>query len=215
MRTYTRFSFLASALLLVASVFAGPGWKRVNYTNSTIFTGIVTVNGVPAKTGDVVGIFVNGECRMVASVFTLGDTVAYVSAVLHGESTETATIKYWNSSENKVYDADATITTNPTGEIQNFPIRVKSVEEPTNDKSVESVELSLYPTPVQSNLNISFGKDIKNITIVNNIGKLVLSTSKVVKGLNTIDLSGLASGLYFVSITSVDGNVLTKKIIKN
>ena len=75
---------LIAAIVIAAKAFAGHGWSRVNYTNSTIFTGIITVNDLPADSGDAIGIFVNGECRMVSTVKVI-DGVAYVSAVLHVE----------------------------------------------------------------------------------------------------------------------------------
>ena|ERR1035437_8537170 len=204
---------LSCAIIASLSVIAVPGWNRVNYTNSTIFTGIVTVNGVPADSGDVIGIFVNGECRMVSTVFTLNGT-SYVSAVLHGEKAETATIKYWSAKQDKIYDIDTTIATSPSNEILLFPISLKSGEVTTETKTIgSSNNLSIYPTIAKSSINISSSNEIKSIQIINNIGNLIL---KITDPITTkIDVSSFSTGLYFISVNFKDGLTLTKKVIKN
>jgi hypothetical protein len=84
-------------LLLIAVsslVYADHGWERVNYMQSTIFSAEVTVNNKPALADDVVGAFVNNECRMIAKVFMVGDK-AYVSSVIHGDSPEQVEFRLW------------------------------------------------------------------------------------------------------------------------
>jgi hypothetical protein len=204
---------LSCAIIASLSVLAGPGWNRVNYTNSTIFTGVVTVNGVPADSGDVIGIFVNGECRMISTVFTLNGT-SYVSAVLHGEKTETATIKYWNAKQDKIYDIDTTIATSPSNEILLFPISLKSSEVSTESKTIStSNTLSIYPTITKNTISISSSNEIKSIHIINNIGNVILKISDPVT--TKIDVSSFSTGLYFISVNFKDGSTITKKIIKN
>jgi len=201
---------------LVASinVLAGHGWSRINYTNSTIFTGIVTVNGVPADSGDVIGIFVNGECRMVSTVFNQNDT-SYVSAVLHGDKIETATISYWNAKEDKTYTVDTVITTAPSKEIMNFPIKIKSNTEETVSKNVVATNnsISIYPTIAKTSISVSTTLTINSITIFNNIGNIVSILTE--PNLNHIDVSSLSCGLYFISVKAKNGTTITKKFIKN
>ena len=210
--TYKTFLFIA-AFAIAAKAFAGHGWSRVNYTNSTIFTGIITVNDLPADSGDVIGIFVNGECRMV-SVVKVVDGVAYVSAVLHGEKVETATIKYWCSKTDKIYDVDTTITTAPSHEIMEFPIKIKSDTESSDDQKVLVRPIvSIAPSVTKSFVTVQSNKEINQIKVINYIGKTIL----ISKGDNdkTIDLSSQANGIYFISIYTNDGNITTKRIVKN
>ena len=96
MRNFTKTLLIVSSIAGSLSALAGHGWKRVNYTQSTIFTAVVTVNEKPAQAGDVVGIFVDGECRMLSTVFILNDT-AFISSVLHGNKPEKTVIKYWSA----------------------------------------------------------------------------------------------------------------------
>jgi len=99
-------------MVLISSVFAGPGWERVNYRNSTIFTGIITLDGKAVKAGDMVGAFSGKECRMIATVFTNNDST-YVSSVIHGETAEDISFKLWIKGEDKIYDLKSTMKSNP------------------------------------------------------------------------------------------------------
>jgi hypothetical protein len=69
-----------------------------------------------------------------------------------------------------------------------------------------------YPNPVKDNLNISYTKDISNVSVHNLLGQEVLN-----KSFNSmqakVDLSKLANGAYLVKVT-VDGLVKTIKIVK-
>jgi len=103
-------SFLLFCSFIVAT--AGPNWERVNYRNSTVFSGIVTINGKPAAVGDIVGAFVGNECRMIATVFIHNDST-FVSAVIHGEMVETISFRIWVKSENKEYNLKETVLSKP------------------------------------------------------------------------------------------------------
>jgi len=213
MKTFIKSALYLVTLVATLNVFASHGWNRVNYTNSTIFTGVVTINGLPADSGDVIGIFVNGECRMVSTVFNQNGN-AYVSAVLHGEKIEKATIKYWSAKEDKIYDIDTTISTSPSNEILLLPIRIKSETNTTESKVVSTSNyVMVYPTIAKSNISITSSNEINSVTIINNIGNIVLSINE--PNSNKIDVSSLANGIYFVSVNTKNGSTITKKIIKN
>jgi Secretion system C-terminal sorting domain len=70
----------------------------------------------------------------------------------------------------------------------------------------------VYPNPVKDILNLSFDKEITNVSIHTLLGQEVLN-----KDMNTnegtIDTSNLVSGTYLVKVTSNDG-IKTLKIIK-
>ena len=76
-----------------------------------------------------------------------------------------------------------------------------------------TTSLNVYPNPVQTDLNV----EIKNgkavlITLANTYGERLYSSNA---NLKNIDLSKLAPGLYIISVTTEDGHILRKKIIKN
>lgn len=77
-----------------------------------------------------------------------------------------------------------------------------------------SDKLEVYPNPVENLLSIrSQNVRLTNIRILNNLGKVVLEQKPTTTDLNTIDLSFISKGTYFVQLISEEG-VLNKQIIK-
>lgn len=71
--------------------------------------------------------------------------------------------------------------------------------------------ITLFPNPSTGLLNINNVEAISTIEVYNVIGDKVYS-NKLDKGNNSIDLSNLANGSYFVKINS-NNNVMTKKVV--
>lgn len=111
------------AVLLVTSyvVMADHGWQRVNYMQSTIFSSQITVNNTPASAGDMVGAFVNNECRMIAKVFMVGDK-AYLSSVIHGDAVEQVEFRLWLHQKDSIIVSSKTVTTIPGGSLLDFSL---------------------------------------------------------------------------------------------
>ena len=72
--------------------------------------------------------------------------------------------------------------------------------------------LQLYPNPVKNSFNLSFDKEISTASIYTLLGQEVL-TKLINSNEGTIDVSNLASGTYWVKVTS-NNEVKTTKIIK-
>jgi hypothetical protein len=71
----------------------------------------------------------------------------------------------------------------------------------------------LYPNPTTGQINL----DLKNIiaaeiNIKNALGQLVFVQSEVTSGL--IDISDVNPGMYFITLISIDGSTISKKIVK-
>lgn len=83
---------------------------------------------------------------------------------------------------------------------------VKNTSLSTNqfDKS----DIKIYPNPVQNQLNIDSQEEVLSIEIFDLLGKKIFEG----KG-NTIDVSGLQSGIYLLKINTKNV-ILTQKIIK-
>jgi len=73
-------------------------------------------------------------------------------------------------------------------------------------------EAEIYPNPVQSKLNIENNSDssISQLTVIDSNGRIVLTTTSLI-----IDFSNYAKGIYLLKITYSNGNIYTKKILKN
>lgn len=213
---------LASVLCSAGSIFAQHGWSRVNYPSSTVFTGIVTINNesIPAGSGTI-GVFVNGECRMIADVRSQDD-ISYVSAVVHCSDSikgpETATIKYWDASTNEIIDVDTTFKVTVHGDVRMFPINIlKSGQEPTSDVKIEISEdfINAFPMPFEDNLTVVSGKEMAEVTVLDNIGKVIFNKKNIKDKQIDFQTSNLAEGMYFITIKYTDGTTGSKRVIKD
>lgn len=80
-----------------------------------------------------------------------------------------------------------------------------------NSKRFNDTNLSfnLYPNPASNSLNIEIANELKSIEIYSVLGHKVLSGKE-----KQLNISNLASGLYMVRVTAVDGSVATHKFVK-
>jgi len=83
-----------------------------------------------------------------------------------------------------------------------------SVNETSNNK-----DFNLYPNPVPDVLHINSKRNVVKVTIYAADGKLVQSEQD--KKINSVNMSRLINGIYFVEFTFEDGGTLQNKIIKN
>ena len=97
---------------MVLSISAEPNWQRINYRDSTVFSGIVTLDDKPVNIDDMLGAFVNNECRMVTKVFKNNDST-YVSSVIHGEKPVMRSFYFWVKAEDKIYELKNLVLSKP------------------------------------------------------------------------------------------------------
>ncbi|MCZ6594998.1 MAG: T9SS type A sorting domain-containing protein [Bacteroidetes bacterium] len=77
------------------------------------------------------------------------------------------------------------------------------------------VDFSVYPNPTKGILNIQSKTAIVQIDIYNLLGQLVLSIPIAIgTNKNTIDISRVSKGLYFIKVKDENGNIGTKKVVK-
>lgn len=87
-----------------------------------------------------------------------------------------------------------------------------------NDSTVgikdENLDLiaKAYPNPAHGNLFINAAYSLQNIKICDLLGAVVITAPEIQKGLNTLDISAICAGMYFISV-QMDGIRYTKKII--
>jgi hypothetical protein len=81
-----------------------------------------------------------------------------------------------------------------------------------NEQVALSTLLSVYPNPAKAELNISLPVDINTISVVDMMGREVLS-STVKAATVKLDLSAVKQGLYFVNVKAVDGRTAVKRIV--
>jgi len=72
------------------------------------------------------------------------------------------------------------------------------------------LDFSVYPLPTTGILNIQSNATITQIELYSLLGQLVLSNSNK----NTIDISSVSQGVYFIKIKDENGNIGTQKVMK-
>jgi len=97
-------------------VYLNQDWIPIIYTNSTIAYGSVMINGLEASEGDLVGAFVNNECRGADNVFIV-ENQAFVSMNIQGEIIEQVEFSIWDASSDRIYDNVYNTLTNPGGDL--------------------------------------------------------------------------------------------------
>lgn len=89
---------------------------------------------------------------------------------------------------------------------------VVSVQTTLDAPQFDLRNIVVYPNPVKDILNVSFDNAINSVSIYNMVGQQVF-TKSVNANEDTINVSGLTSGTYFVKVQAED-KVKTLKIIK-
>ncbi|WP_395058599.1 T9SS type A sorting domain-containing protein [Flavobacterium sp.] len=96
------------------------------------------------------------------------------------------------------------------GSLGNF--RLSAYDASLSNRSFDLNGFSAYPNPVKDVLNLSYTKDISNVSVHNLLGQKVMT--KIINATETkLDMSNLSNGAYLVKVT-VDGLVKTIKVVK-
>jgi hypothetical protein len=107
--------------------------------------------------------------------------------------------------------------------------RVKSIEQSGQGKYTNVVKvnsgktlsmLSVYPNPVRSQLNINISNNAtfgKATYAISNIQGKIIQQSYIqgINGIHQLDVSALAPGMYFITLTNLNGERLMEKFIRN
>ena len=115
------------------------------------------------------------------------------------------------SSKVGFYDLYLVFTTTETGYVGNLNWLELTYNSLSTLDVIKEIELSIYPNPAQDILHIKLkqGVAVNQVNIYNIQGQHVLSTKNL-----TIDTSRLMSGLYFVEVTTNQGNTTKKFVVE-
>ena len=86
------------------------------------------------------------------------------------------------------------------------------IDATLQNPSFLSQDVYVYPNPVQTEIHISNTSelDINEVVITDTNGRILLKTKS-----ENIDISQFSKGIYLIKINFVNGNIYTKKILKN
>lgn len=73
-----------------------------------------------------------------------------------------------------------------------------------------NLDFTIYPNPTTNFVNIVTTESIEKIEVYDVFGKIV----KIKNEVANVDLSNLSEGLYTLRVTTIDGKMATKKIVK-
>ena len=133
----------------------------------------------------------NGTGNLTGTVVYIGTDTSFTDTHADGNFYKVYTVdKAFN------YSNELTISSSASASVDN----------------IFSSQVSIYPNPANSILNISSNIDITELQVYNLLGKQVLSRSNLKN--NKIDVSSLSKGVYMLKITN-GKSVASKKLIIN
>jgi hypothetical protein len=74
--------------------------------------------------------------------------------------------------------------------------------------------LNVYPNPASDILYIRNAERINKVVVTSIIGKVIDMNTEIVSGRKSLNVAGLPSGMYIISVTTVDGEILTSRFVK-
>jgi hypothetical protein len=162
-----------------------------------------------------VAAFSNGECRGAARpvyIEALGQSMIFMT--IYGDDNDNVSFRYYDvtTGEEVALNDEMTFEVNAThGDVMQPYVMTLS----TMGIDETSAGFNIYPNPVQDKLYIETEAEIEEVVVYDVYGRVQnLRNSETQKLRNSIDVSNLNSGVYFVKIKTEEGNIV-KRIIKN
>ncbi|MDD4970380.1 MAG: T9SS type A sorting domain-containing protein [Paludibacter sp.] len=189
-----------------ATTVAGTLEGKLNFGSSLTLAGTTNITGTGFDAGsfdviNVTGAVVNGGVLNVS--ITAAEPTAPLTIKLINAGSYSGTFSAVNVITPVATNSSAWGYNNATGELTYYPLG-------TGVQSLKST-LSVYPTITNNSIQIN-GQNISAINIVNLMGQSVKQINTTATT-NTISLSGLSTGAYYVKVKSTDGSVTVSKII--
>lgn len=79
------------------------------------------------------------------------------------------------------------------------------------------MEVVAYPNPLEDVVTLQITgleEPFAKVEISNALGQMVYQSNQLVNGVNTVDLTKMGSGLYYVKVTYRDSKTKTAKLVK-
>lgn len=208
---------ILTLLLQSVIVFGSPNWvvDVSGYEYSLTLTAVVELdNSIAVAENDIIGVFVDGECRGVASavfVEQYDKCFFYLTVFSNTYSGEEVALKYYNTSGDSIYSGFESLIfadADNYGTISD-PFVIKTTTTNIYNSSFGK-KINIYPNPVRDVLNIISHSSIDKVTVYNSIGTPVFESSQ---NIQSLDMSGFCSGLYIIEFVG-NGIYCTKQVVK-
>jgi len=185
---------------LLYSVNVTPGdyrimiWYATPQSNRTLYLELLN------KDKEVVQILVNDTVETTGSNFNFDSTAWRVSILVTGEHY----LKFSNPL--KGIGVDYIIFDNNLSEFEGSTSSIENL--------FQTSELSVYPNPATEKLSISGLTGNADINIYSTTGVIVKTVHNLSISENTLDISKLKAGMYYVSIKTQNKDIIKKVLIK-
>ncbi len=90
-------------------------------------------------------------------------------------------------------------------------ISILALNLPTNS----SVAVNIYPNPFNETLTVSGNDKLVKAVITDATGKIISEVNLLNTTIYTFETTTWANGLYFIQLQDMDGNTVTKRVVKN
>ncbi|MBN2668688.1 MAG: T9SS type A sorting domain-containing protein [Bacteroidales bacterium] len=171
----------------------------------------------PNSTSDKIGGFAGDNTQNPAPYDTYNGIVTNcywntetsgMSTSAAGEGKTSAEMRIETSYENWDFSSIWLINANKSVSTLNdgFPVLAQNTPSAINDV-VKQIDYKIFPNPAVDKINIQTEETINSILIYDLTGKVLLA---VQDDNNTLDISNLNSGLYFVKVTNRKGSTIQK-----
>jgi hypothetical protein len=177
-----------------ADQFIWQDGSQLNYlaVNQTGTYSVIGINSNGCQATDSINVWIN----------TSSDTILYVSA------TDQFTLNGVTYYQTAIYTQ---VLTNISGCDSTITLDLNLSYTGITDN--EEIQFSVYPNPTSDNLTVSISEQLigTSYTLCDQFGKTVFK-GNLLETSNTIDLTAIASGIYFLS---VEGMAEVQKVMKN
>ena len=209
------------------AALTGDGSNVVSVEFSTLFTAIafgtpvptvdgVTVEATPTEAGKIhYVVLASTETALTDLAGVMGAT-GTGSAVAVADTAQDITVSGLTSGTDYVLYAALSDSSNAA--LAGDGSNVASVEFTTvvvfGTSSDGAIEVSVYPNPVKGVLSLDLpGGGLYGVSVLTLTGQLIIAEKHVGGGSSTLELSGLAKGVYLIKIQDGEGKSTTLRII--
>jgi len=143
-------------------------------------------------------------------------TIILNDSTYSGATTSTLTVTKASASMNGYYYRcilrDSACTASLTNTSDSAKLTVNNCISGITSGAQNSDMIQVYPNPAASQLQVTSSTvQVQTMSVTNMLGVKVIDKSSYV---STLDISGLESGIYFLSVTDQSGNMYQNKFIK-
>lgn len=194
--------------------FNGAGFSYVE--DSTPVQVKVTISSPVDTATHVLVSLAPGNATRGADYTFSADTLLFLPGVIDTQSFWITIIDDAIIEPNEQINFNLTsLTPNARLGISAYTLTIIDNDSPTaiNDYNLLLAGLKLYPNPASAALTIETQNDLEEVVITDMTGKTLLAIGQLNRGKSIVDIAGLESGMYLISIKNQSG-VYSKRFIK-